>query len=50
MNENKFELERESDMPENWVSNRIKVRDGRGRVVELTIPDDEEGDENARND
>lgn len=42
-----IELEQEMDIPENWVSNRILIRDGRGKVVELTIPDDEGGDADA---
>lgn len=48
--ENKIELEQEMDMPENWVSNRILVRDGRGLVVELVTPDDEEENINAADD
>lgn len=40
-------LENEMDIPENWESDRILVRDGKGRVVELEIPDDEEGEADA---
>ena len=35
-------LERESDPPANWVSNVIMCRDGRGNIVEVAVPDDEE--------
>lgn len=37
-----LELERESDAPENWEANTIFVRDGKGNVLEVEIPDDEE--------
>lgn len=43
-------LEMESDAPANWVSNVILCRDGKGRVFEVAVPDDEEVDENATND
>ena len=36
-------LERESDMPANWNSNVILQRDGRGRVIEVAVPDDNKG-------
>ena len=41
------ELEQEMDTPETWVNNRILVRDGKGRSVELEVPDDGEGEANA---
>lgn len=34
--------EKESEMPENWVSNIILERDGKGNIIELSIPDDKE--------
>ena len=36
-------LERECDAPDGWVNETILQRDGRGRVFEIAIPDDEEG-------
>ena len=50
MNEEIFELERESDAPAEWQSNVIYERDGKGRMVEVVVLDDEEVDENAAND
>ena len=46
------EFEKEMDMPEGWQSNLIFVRDGRGNVIQLEIPDDdtEEMNGNATND
>ena len=35
--------ENEMDTPDDWESNVILVRDGKGNVIELEIPDDEEG-------
>ena len=35
-------LERESDMPANWVSNVIFERDGKGVVFMVDVPDDAE--------
>ena len=35
--------EKELEMPENWVSNTILERDGKGNIIERLIPDDEEG-------
>ena len=32
--------EKESDIPENWESNTILIRDGKGNVIEREIPDD----------
>ena len=42
-------LEVESDAPANWVSNVIMRRDGRGKVFEVAVPDDEEVTEDAGN-
>lgn len=50
MNEEILVLERESDAPAEWRNNVIYERDGRGRVVEVVVHDDEEVDENAAND
>jgi len=33
-------LEKEGEMPENWVSNTILERDGKGNIIERLIPDD----------
>ena len=33
-------LEEEMDMPEDWVSNQIFIRDGKGNMIEVIIPDD----------
>lgn len=35
--------EQELDMPENWISNTILERDGKGNIIEHLIPDDIEG-------
>ena len=35
--------EQELDTPENWESNTILERDGKGNIIEKQIPDDEEG-------
>jgi len=36
--------EQELEIPENWVSNIILERDGKGNILERLIPDDiEEG-------
>lgn len=40
-------LERESDAPEDWQDEMILMRDARGRVIEVAVPDDEEVDEDA---
>ena len=39
---NELFLERECDAPDDWESNVILLRDGRGRIVEFTVPDDDE--------
>lgn len=37
-------LESELDTPENWVSNTILIRDGKGNIIEVQVSDDiEEG-------
>ena len=41
MNIRSFFLEKEGDAPENWVSNTILERDGKGNIIEREIPDDE---------
>lgn len=35
-------FEQEMDTPENWVSNIILVRDGKGNIIEIEAQDDEE--------
>lgn len=42
MNEENI-YEKELEMPENWISNTILERDGKGNIIERLIPDDEEG-------
>jgi len=32
--------EQECDIPENWESNTILIRDGKGNIIEREIPDD----------
>lgn len=32
--------EQELEIPENWVSNTILERDGKGNIIERLIPDD----------
>lgn len=34
--------ENEMDMPEDWLSDIILERDGKGNIIEHIIPDDEE--------
>lgn len=34
--------EKELDTPENWVSDTILERDGKGNIIERLISDDEE--------
>ena len=36
-------FEQENGEPEDWVQNVVFVRDGKGNMVELKIPNDEEG-------
>ena len=43
-------FEPESDAPEGWEDNAIFMRDGRGNVIELDIPDDMEVDADVGND
>ena len=33
-------FEQELDTPENWVSNTILIKDGKGNIIEREIPDD----------
>lgn len=35
--------EQESDIPDNWISNIILMRDGKGNIIEIQVPDDKEG-------
>lgn len=35
--------EQELNTPEDWVSDTILERDGKGNIIERIIPDDEEG-------
>jgi hypothetical protein len=42
MEENDLILEKEGDMPEDWVSNVVYVRNADGKLVEVEVPDDTE--------
>ena len=42
MDENDPILEQEGDMPKNWVSDVVYVRNAEGKLVEVEIPDDTE--------
>ena len=42
MNEEILIFEKEMNEPENWVSNIILERDGKGNIIERLIPDDTE--------
>lgn len=33
-------FENEMEIPENWESNTILIKDGKGNVIEREIPDD----------
>ena len=35
-------LEQEMDIPEDWVSDTILTRDGKGNIVEITVGDDDD--------
>ena len=35
-------FEKEGEMPENWVSNSVFIRDGKGEIIELNVSDDKE--------
>ena len=35
-------LEREMDTPEEWETNTVLMRDGKGNIIEVEAPDDEE--------
>ena len=48
--DDKIILEREGDAPENWETEVILHRDGRGNVLNVDIPDDEEASEDAGDD
>lgn len=38
----KIIYEMEMNVPQDWVSNVIFERDGKGNIIELEIPDDKE--------
>lgn len=39
-----LELEQESDIPENWITNTVLIRNEKGEIIEVEVPDDvEEG-------
>lgn len=40
MENNILLFEKECDIPENWESNTILIRDGKGNIIEREIPDD----------
>ena len=42
MEDNDLILEREGDAPEGWVSNVVFVRNKKGKLVEVEVPDDTE--------
>lgn len=46
----KLVFEIECDAPENWETENILQRDGKGNVLSVDIPDDEEVDEYAEHD
>ena len=35
-------LEKEMDTPKEWKTNTILMRDGKGNIIEIEAPDDEE--------
>lgn len=43
-------LEREGGEPENWVTDVILQRDGKGNVASVDVPDDEEENDDVDND
>lgn len=45
-----LDLEHEGDAPIDWQSETILERDGKGRVFEVFVPDDEGDDEDAADD
>jgi len=49
MNDEILELEG-CDAPAEWRENMIFVRDGRGRIIELNVPDDMEVAEDVADD
>ena len=46
----KLILECEGNAPENWETDVILHRDGKGEVLSVDVPDDEEASEDAGND
>ena len=45
MSEKKLVLEQEMNMPDDWKSNSILERDGKGNIIEVIVEDDLEGDD-----
>lgn len=45
INENEMICEREMEMPADWKSDVIYQRDGKGRMIEVEVPDDTERDD-----
>lgn len=41
----KEKLEREAEMPEGWVSDKVLERDADGNINEVDVPDDPDGEE-----
>ena len=37
-----IEFEKEGDMPEDWITNTVLIRNSNGELVEVNVPDDEE--------
>lgn len=42
MEEEILELELESNAPEDWVTNTVLIRNEKGELVEIEVPDDKE--------
>ena len=42
MEEEILELELEGNAPEGWVTNTILIRNEKGELVEIEVPDDKE--------
>ena len=37
-----IEFEKEGDMPKDWITNTVFIRNSNGELVEVNVPDDEE--------
>ena len=37
-----IEFEKESDTPEDWITNTVLIRNSNGELIEVNVPDDEE--------